>query len=122
MSERNLAEWDREIEADFQKTVAGWKRQGRRHRHIGCPFELFTTAVKRTKGHQTALALALYIYRRQQICKDNTVTLVSAELAEMGIDRWSGRKALNKLQAIGLVRLCQAKPGQKRKVTLLWRG
>jgi len=99
--------------------------QGERHRqrrhphHIGCSWEFFQAAVRATKG-QTALVLALVIYRRCHVCKSRTITLPPGELVALGITRRTGHRALRQLQAVGLIRLHPIAPGHKAVITLLW--
>jgi hypothetical protein len=119
---RDLAAWDAEIEADFQRAVEATRRPRQRHRrrHIGCPWEFLVDVCQRTR-RRAAMALALYIYRRTEVCRDPTVKLLGPELAELGINRRRWHEALRKLQAVGLVQLHKSPPGQKTEVTLLWR-
>jgi hypothetical protein len=123
MTERDLDEWDAEIEAEFQRCVAATKAAGQRkrgHRHVGFPWAFLVDASRLTKGHHTALIVALYIYRRTKVCNSLTVTLPSNELVEIGIDRRRKHEALAKLKAVGLIRL-EKVAGRSIKVTLTWR-
>jgi hypothetical protein len=56
----------------------------RAKRLMGAPFEFVAEVCRLTAGRAT-LVVALYIYRRVQICDNRTVTLPSGELAELGI-------------------------------------
>jgi hypothetical protein len=122
MTDRDLADWDAEIEADFQRAVRATKAVGarkRRRRHIGAPVGFVIDVCRRTEG-RTALLLALYIYRRTHVCRSQTVTLPSRELAELGITRRRKNEALPKLQAAGLIRIERQALGRSAKVTLTW--
>ena len=56
MAERDLDEWDAEIEADFQRVVRGAKATGQRKRgkkHIGCPLAFAIDVCRLTEGRTT---------------------------------------------------------------------
>ena len=65
------------------------------------------------------MVLAIYIYRRTCVCRSKTVTLPTAELADLGISRPRKHEALSKLEAAELIRV-ERVAGQTAKVTLLW--
>src|SRR5262245_209602 len=90
----------------------------RTRRLLGAPIE-FVAAVCRSTEGRTALVVALYIYRRVIICKNQTVTLPSGELAELGLARRDKHRALARLQQAGLVDLVRAK-GRTTQITLIW--
>ena len=122
-TERDFAEWDAEIEADFQRVVrtskaAGARKRGRRH--IGCPWAFLVDVCRLTDG-RTALVVAMCIYRRTQVCRSLTVTLPTAELVEIGIGRPRKHEALAKLQAAKLIKVERA-AGRTAKVTLTWKS
>src|SRR5262245_60145274 len=122
VADRDPAEWDAEIEAEFQRAVAGAKAAGKRkrgRRHVGAPLSFLIDVCQRTEG-RTALIVALYVYRRTHVCRSQTVTLPAGELAELGIDRRDKNKALVKLEAAGLIRLERVAAGRSTKVTLTW--
>src|SRR5262245_57628839 len=121
--ERDLAEWDAEIEADFRRAVAATRKTGRskcRQRLVAFPWGFMTDVCRLTEG-RAALAVAEFIYRRTHVCGSRTVTLPAAELAELGISRWLKADALDRLQTAGLIRLEESSPGQTAKITLLWK-
>jgi hypothetical protein len=122
MTERDLDEWDAEIEAEFQRVVAGAKAAGKRkrgRRHVGVPLDFLIDVCRLTGGRSTVL-VALCIYRRTCVSRSQTVTLPTADIAELGIDRSLKNKALAKLEAAGLIRLEKVVVGQSAKVTLTW--
>ena len=121
-TKRDLAEWDAEIEAEFQRTVratkiAGQRKRGRRH--VGFPLEFLIDVCRSTEG-RTALVVAAILYRRTHVCRSPTVTLPAAELAEVGITRRRKNEALSRLQAAGLIRVESVPTGCSAKVTLTW--
>jgi hypothetical protein len=118
---RELAEWDAKIEADFQSAVARTKAAGRTkrgRRHVGFPWAFLVDVCRLTEGRST-LAVAIYIYRRTQVCRSLTVTLPATELAEIGIVRQRKHVALAKLQDAKLIRI-ERTAGRTAKVTLTW--
>jgi hypothetical protein len=122
--ERDLAEWDAEIEAEFQRTVRQTKAAGRHQRgrrFIGCPVAFMAEVCRRTDG-RTALVVALCIYRCARVCNSKTVTLPAGELAELGITRRRKNEALAKLQSAGLIEVETAAAGRAAQLTLTWEG
>jgi hypothetical protein len=122
-SQRDLAEWDAEIEADFQRCIAANKRAGRLkqgRKHIGCPLAFAIDVCRLTKG-RTALVVAICIFRRTCIKHSPTVTLPAEELAEFDINRPRKWEALVQLEAAGLIRIGREGTGRSVKVTLTWR-
>jgi hypothetical protein len=122
MTKRDLKEWDREIEADFQRTVAATKAAGkakRGRRYIGAPLAFVVEVLRLTEG-RTTLVVALCIYRRTKVCGSPTVTLPGSELAELGINRRRKHEALAKLEAVGLIR-AEGMAGRSTDVTLAWK-
>ena len=120
--DRDPAEWDAEIEAKFQRVIAGTKRTGRLKRGrrlVAFPWAFLVDVCRQTEG-RTVLVVAEYIYRRTHVCRSQTVTLPASELAELGITRQRKVEALAKLEAAGLVRVEKAPAGQSAKVTLTW--
>jgi hypothetical protein len=118
-AERDLAEWDAEIEAEFQRVVRGTKVAGQRkrgRRHVGFPLSFLVDVCRLTEGRTT---LVVAIYRRTHVCRSPTVTLPAAELAELGITRPRKHEALAKLQAAGLITV-ERVTGRTAKVTLAW--
>ena len=90
----------------------------RAKRLIGAPLEFVADVCRLTTGRAT-LVVALYTYRRVQICDNRTVTLPSSELAELGIVRQYKQTALIKLQRAGLVKV-ENESGRTARVTLIW--
>ena len=90
----------------------------RAKRLIGAPLEFVADVCRLSEGRAT-LVVALYIYRRVQICGNRTVTLPSSELAELGIVRQYKQTALIKLQRAGLIKV-ENGSGRTARVTLIW--
>jgi hypothetical protein len=93
----------------------------RGRRLVAFPWAYLAGVCRRTRG-QTPLAVAAFVYRRTHVCKSKTVTLPSAELAELGIDRSKKRRALAQLASAGFIRIEKNAPGRTSKVTLLWKA
>ena len=105
--DRDLAEWDAEIEAEYSRFKESWNASGRRKRavrHVGVPWAYLSDVCRLTEG-RAALVLAIYIYRRTIVCHGLTVTLPSEELAELKVTRRLKSKALARLQQVGLIRV-----------------
>ena len=85
---------------------------------MGAPLEFVADVCRLTEGRAT-LVVALYVYRRVQICGNQTVTLPSGELSELGIVRQNKQRALIKLQRAGLIKVENAR-GRTTRVTLIW--
>jgi hypothetical protein len=120
--DRDLDEWDAEIEVDFQRAVAATKAAGRKKRGqrlVGFPFAFLVDVCRSTDGRATLVVAAL-IYRRTRVCNSATVTLPGAELTELAVTRSQKFKALARLEAAGLIQIEKA-AGRSVKVTLLWR-
>ena len=99
-----------------QKPTTPGRRRAKRL--IGAPFEFVADVCRLTEGRAT-LVVALYIYRRVQICDDRTVTLPSGELDELGIVRQNKQRALIKLQRARLIKV-ENQSGRTARVTLIW--
>jgi hypothetical protein len=123
MTERDLDEWDAEIEADFRRAVAAGKKAGQRKRGrklVAFPLAFLVDVCRRTEG-RTALVVAMLIYRRIHVCRSHTVTLPAGELAELGVARNRKAEALATLEVAKLIRIEKTGPGRTVKVTLTWR-
>jgi hypothetical protein len=122
MTERDLDEWDAEIEADFRRVVRETNAAGRRQRGrrlVAFPWSFLADVCRLAEG-RTALVVAMLIYRRTHVCRSQTVTLPAGELAELGITRRRKNEALSILKAAGLIRIEKAPAGRSAKVTLTW--
>ena len=120
--ERDTAEWDAEIEAEFRRTVRQTKAAGqhkRKCRYIGAPVGFVSDVCRLTRGRAAAM-VALCVYRRTKVCNSQTVTLPTAELAELGVDLSHKRRALIELQQAGLIEVEQSR-GRTAQVTLAWK-
>ena len=99
--------------------AAGAKRQRRekRDRHMGAPWGFWVDVCK-AKLPWVVVVLAIYIFRRTKVAGKSTVTLASADLKELGIDRHQSSRALRRLAAAGFVRLDAPGKGKSFRVTL----
>jgi hypothetical protein len=123
MIERDLADWDAEIEAEFQRTVAATRTVGRAKRGcrlMGAPWA-FWAGLREAKLPWLAVVLAIYIYRRTKVTHSNAVTLIGTELEELKIDRYRRSRALRRLVSAGVIRVSRTKAGRSLRVTLLSR-
>jgi hypothetical protein len=121
--QRDLDEWDAEIEAEFQRVVAATKAAGQRKKGrklVAFPLAFLVDVCRRTEG-RTALVVAMLIYRRTHVCRSQTVTLPADELAELGIIPSRKNEVLPKLEVAGLIRIERMAPGRSAKVTLTWK-
>jgi hypothetical protein len=128
-AQRDLAEWDAEIEADFQRAVAGAKAAGRRrqrNKFIGCPPEFFKRLARIPSRTSAPLVIGMVLYRRHYIVNRMTtgapkpIGIPQAGLSELELSRWTVRRALKKLEAAALIEIHPTKPGQKTRITVLW--
>ena len=122
MTERDLDEWDAEIEEDFRRAVAATKAVGQRKRGrrlVAFPLAFLVDVCRLTEGRIT-LVVAELLYRRTHVCRSQTVTLPAGELAMHGIARNRKAEALGMLEAAKLIRIERTGPGRTVKVTLTW--
>src|SRR5262249_15200572 len=122
MTERDLDEWDAEIEADFRRAVAAGKKAGQRKRGrrlVAFPLAFSANGCPRT-AWPAALVVAMLIYRRTHVRRSETVTLPASELAMRGVARNRKAEALAMLEAAKLIRIERTGPGRTVKVTLTW--
>ena len=123
LTEAEKAEWDAEIDAEYQEAVAATKRPAklkRDQRLIGCPWGFLADVRARTLN-ATALVVALYVFHLIIRNKSRIVKLTGAELTELKVDRSGRHKALRILAAAGLVQLHPSPPGCAAMVELVWR-
>ena len=121
--QRNLAEWDAKIEAEFSRTVAAARKPAqlkRGRKLVAFPLAFLVDVCQRTEG-RTVLVVAQLIYRRTHVCHSQTVTLPAGELAELGIIRQRKNEALAMLETAGLIRIEKRPAGRSAKVTLTWK-
>ena len=116
--------WLEGVDDGLGPSAANRRRAARRQRGrrlVGFPFAFLADVCRLTEG-RAILVVAALIYRRMCVCNSRTVTLPSAELAEVGVDRSLKRKALARLEAAGIIRIEKAGPGRAIRVTLLWQN
>jgi HTH domain len=106
MVERDLAEWDREIEANFQRAIATTRAAGKRKRKTAEPFvkvplwwiRLATEATRTPKA-----LVAIELLRASWKAQSTTFALPSGRLKQYGLSRTTIWRALQQLKAAGLV-------------------
>ena len=101
---------------------AAWTGRGRKRNasHLGGPFELVAEVARLTRG-RAALLVALYVCRRDAVVTDSEeITLDGAELAELGLSGRAARRALDSLEAVGLITQRRRGSGRRTAVTLKW--
>jgi hypothetical protein len=106
-----------ETKADAKAAAAKAKRD---QRHVGFPWAYLVDVCRLPEGRAT-LIVAIYIYRRVQVCKNRTVTLPGADLIRLGIDRDRKSRGLKQLARAGIIRIKANTPGHTAVVTLLWK-
>lgn len=123
-SNRDLAEWDAEIEADFRRAVAATRAAGKRkrsERHIGAPWALIV-ALREANIPWAAVVMALYIHRRACVTRQRTVTLNGSELDEIKFDRKLRSRSLQHLAAAGFIRVRNPGAGKSLQVAPSWKA
>jgi hypothetical protein len=117
MAAHDLADWDREIEADFQRAVASTRAAGKRKSRKGEPFAMvpLRCAEEMAKASRSPAVIVcirlLYLSWRD---KSPTVTLSNLD----GLHRGSKDRVLRNLEAAGIVRVAR-RNGRSPRVTLL---
>jgi hypothetical protein len=71
-------------------------------RHIGCPLSWFRLVFPVVRG-KNELAVAIYLYRLRALRHSRTVAVPNGFLAELGIERHAKYRALDRLEAAGLI-------------------
>jgi hypothetical protein len=103
-AERDLAEWDREIEADFQRAVAANSAAAKRQRKplfVAVPLWWIRTATEATRTPKALVAIELLLasWREQSM----TFALPSGRLKRHGLSRTTIWRALHDLRRAGLI-------------------
>jgi hypothetical protein len=70
--------------------------------HIGCPLSWFRLVFQVVRS-KNELAVALHIYRLRSIRHSRTVAVSNAFLTELGIDPHAKYRALDRLEAAGII-------------------
>jgi hypothetical protein len=100
MTERDLDEWDAEIEAAFQREVATTKAAGRRKKKVEAfvkvPLWWIETAAKDARS-PTTLVLIELLYAAWK-AKSSTFPLPNGRLNKLGVSREVKRKVLRDLE------------------------
>jgi hypothetical protein len=115
MVERDLAEWDREIEADFRRAVAATRAAGKRKKaepFAIVPLDWATKAAKAGKSPATIICIRL-LYLSWKT-KSRTVILSNRD----GINRGSKDRVLRNLERAKLIQV-DRRSGRSPRVTIL---
>jgi hypothetical protein len=119
MHDRDAAEWDAEIEADFQRAVRATKEAGKRKRKEAfamIPLLWATRAAKATRTPKAMVWVRLpYLAWRQRA---RTFPLPNKWLEDQGVSRHVKNRALCELEADGLIAV-ERRPRKSPRVTLL---
>jgi hypothetical protein len=104
-AERDLAEWDAEIEAEFRRAVAANKTAGRRKKKaepfVMVPLWWIAAATKATKTRKALVCVEL-LYAAWK-AKSSTFPLPNGRLKKLGVGREAKRRALQDLERAGLI-------------------
>jgi hypothetical protein len=119
MAKRNLDEWDREIEADFQRAVAATRAAGKRKGKgkEGGPFAMVPLGCSKEMAkacRSPALAVCVHLLYLSWKTKSRTVALSTPD----GYHHNSKDRVLRKLEAAGVVRVARHS-GRNPRVTIL---
>ena len=117
-TERDLAEWDAEIEAAFQREVVATKLAGRKKTvepFVKVPLWWITAATKATNNRKALVCIEL-LYASWK-AKSLTFPLPNARLQKQGITRETKRRALRDLERGGLIIV--ERPSRKTPIVTL---
>jgi hypothetical protein len=130
VTDRDFAEWDREIEVDFRREMRRQSEAARKRRmamrHIGCPLEYFFKLARARNRTVASILVGMHLYRRHYLTNKKStglhkaVALSSTDLIDLGVSRWTAARALKSLEAAGLVVIQPAKRGRKARVMVSW--
>ena len=103
-AERDLAEWDAEIEAEFQRTVRGAKAAGKRKGkvpYVRLPLWFASAAAKATNTRKALVWIWLVrlAFENQSL----EFSVPNARLKEFGVGRTTKLRVLRELEAAGLI-------------------
>jgi hypothetical protein len=106
-AKRDLAEWDREIEADFQRFVAANRAAGKRKRKKEEPFvkvpEWWIRAATEATHTKKALVAVELLRASWKAGGGTTFALPSGRLKRFGVSRPTWWRALQDLRRAGLI-------------------
>ena len=117
-TERDLAEWDAEIEAAFQRKVVATQLAGRKKTvepFVKVPLWWITAATKATNNRKALVCIEL-LYASWK-AKSLTFPLPNARLQKRGITRETKRRALRDLERGGLIIV--ERPSRKTPIVTL---
>jgi hypothetical protein len=123
MGERDLAEWDRETEADFQRAVAGTRAAGKHKRQKEEPFvkvPLWWIEQAAKQIHSPATLVLVELLHAKFKTRSSTFTLSNARLQKLGVSRKVKHRILRNL-AYGKGRMItvEQKAGRAPRISLI---
>jgi hypothetical protein len=95
-AKRDLAEWDREIEADFQRAVASRHKRKKVEPFVVVPLWWIAQAARLTRS-PTTLVLIELLYAAWK-ARSSTFTLPNGRLKRLGVSRKIKSRVLCKLE------------------------
>ena len=103
ITKRDLAEWDCEIEADFQRVVAATRTAGRRRQplFVKVPLWWIQSATEATRTPKALVAIELLLASWRE--RSTTFPLPSGRLKRHGLSRATIWRALQELRQAGLL-------------------
>ena len=101
IAKRDLAEWDREIEADFQRAVAATRKRKSTKPFVLVPLWHAALVAEATKS--PALLIYVDLLRRAWIAKGQPFTIPNGWLKKSGGSRKTKCRVLRNLTAAGLI-------------------
>jgi hypothetical protein len=119
MADRDLDEWDAEIEADFQRTVAATRAAGRKKKtehFVKVPLWWIETAAKDARSPVTLVLIEL-LYAAWK-AKSLTFPLPNARLKKLGVSRKTKHQVLRYLERRPVI-LVKRSHGKTPVITLI---
>jgi hypothetical protein len=102
-AERDLAEWDREIEADFQRAVASSRTRKRKEAEPFAIVPLWHAALAAEATRSPVLLVYVDLMHRAWKAKGQPFTMPNGWLEKRGVSRKTKCRVLRNLNAAGLI-------------------
>lgn len=123
MVERDLAEWDRKIEANFQRAIAATRAAGKRKRKTAEPFvkvPLWWIVAAAKQARSPATLVLIELLHASWRAKSSTFTLSNERLRKVGVSREIKRRVLRDLaHGKGRMIMIEQKVGRAPRITLI---
>jgi hypothetical protein len=125
MADRDLAEWDREIEAEFQHCIAGTRARAaakrtrkEKDRFVRVPLWWIAAAAKLTHSPTTLVLIELLHTKFR--AKSSTFKFSNVRLEKLGVNRECKSQVLRKLaRGKGRLIVVEQEAGKAPRVTLI---